>query len=233
MKDKKTIILKTLVGSHAHGLATPESDRDYRGVYITPTSEILSLGYNYKGSHWLEGEEDNTSYEIGHFLFLATKCNPSILEVFKAPVSYEGYNTSLGYYIELKDLFQYVWNPQGAYNAFVGYGLNQRKKMLDNHLDRWAKYGVAYIRTLYNLIDLLKTGSFDLKIPECDFKEEVRRIRSGAVDKGSIINLADRLTELAKVQVEKHLDGTASFKQEANIEKVNEFLLKIRQDFWS
>ncbi len=32
METKKTVILKTLVGSRAHGLAEANSDYDYRGV---------------------------------------------------------------------------------------------------------------------------------------------------------------------------------------------------------
>lgn len=264
MNNKKYEILKVLVGSHAHGLATPESDYDYRGVYVIPTKDILSLGFNYKGSHWIEGEtEDNTSYEIGHFLHLATKCNPTILEVFKAPEvplltgfmddlneikpSYQNiikiiqdngatknnlYGTHSWIGQELRELFPYLWNPQDAFNAFTGYGLNQRKKMLDNHLDRWNKYGVAYIRTLNNLIDLLETGTFSLTIFDCKLKEEIIKIRDRKYTLGEIINLAEVLTITAKAKLEKHLNGTASFKQEQNLEKVNEFLLKIRGEFW-
>lgn len=84
-------ILKCVVGSYAHGLATEKSDIDYRTVYVTPTSELLKLGVGpYKGTTWIEGEtEDNTAYEIGHFLHLSSKSNPSILEVFKAPIILE------------------------------------------------------------------------------------------------------------------------------------------------
>ncbi|KKK77684.1 hypothetical protein LCGC14_2851130, partial [marine sediment metagenome] len=59
-------ILKVLVGSHAHGLATPESDRDYRGVFVTPTSDLLRIGVGKpKGHHWAEGgTEDDTALVI-------------------------------------------------------------------------------------------------------------------------------------------------------------------------
>lgn len=36
-------ILKVIVGSQAHGLATPASDFDYRGVFVVPTKEILCV----------------------------------------------------------------------------------------------------------------------------------------------------------------------------------------------
>ena len=83
---KNTVILKVLVGSRAHKLDDKDSDYDYRSVYVTPTSNILSLNAKYSKTNWIEGNIDNTSYEIGHFLHLATKCNPTIMEVFKTPI---------------------------------------------------------------------------------------------------------------------------------------------------
>jgi hypothetical protein len=133
---------------------------------------------------------------------------------------------------ELRDLFPYLWTPQQAYNAFVGYGLNQRKKMLDNHLERWSKYGTAYVRTLYNVIDLLHTGTFSLEITDQDFKNYIKLVRAGKENIGEIINSANDLTEQAKDALEDHLNDRANFKQVQDIEKVNEFLLKVRREFW-
>ena len=88
-------ILKALVGSRAHGLAGPDSDADYRGVFVTPTSDLLRIGQRQSDTRWVEGEKaadigtakvDDTAWELGHFLSLATHCNPTILEVFAAPV---------------------------------------------------------------------------------------------------------------------------------------------------
>jgi len=224
---EKKLILKVLVGSRAHGLANPKSDYDYRGVYVTPTEEILSLNHKYKGSHWLEGKEDQTSYEIGHFLQLATRCNPTILEVFKAPVyvfNKDGDITTNILGVELRELFPYVWNPKDAFNAFVGYGLNQRKKMLDNKDDRWQKYAVAYLRTLYNLCDLLKTDTFSLEVPEGSFKEDLIKIRNRKWSHGQIVDCAEKFIKKAKSLRDVNNNQT-------NINKVNDFLLKIRKEF--
>ena len=51
-------LLKTIVGSHAHGLSTAQSDKDFRSVYITPTSDLLKVAGPYKGTSWIEGESD-------------------------------------------------------------------------------------------------------------------------------------------------------------------------------
>jgi len=215
--------LKVLVGSHAHGLADETSDKDYRAVYVLPTSKILSLNYKYKGNDWVEGDEDNTAYEIGHFLHLAVKCNPSILEVFKAPIV-EPLNTDeLTDGILLRQLFPFVWNPNDAFNAFTGYGFNQRKKMLDDKDRRPHKFAVAYIRTLINLIDLLEHEDFSLEV---DFmKEDLLRIKRGMYRKGEVIDITERLAIMAKDRLEK-------CKHEPNIEKVNKFLVDIRKRYW-
>jgi len=219
MKDTK-ILLKVLVGSHAHDLAGPTSDKDYRAVYILPTSNILSLGFRYKGNDWIEGDEDNTAYELGHFLHLALKCNPTILECFKAPIIECNEDGRA-----LINLFQYVWNPQDAYNAFVGYGLNQRKKFLDKKDNRQDKYACAYIRTLYNLSELLMEGTFSVKIENKTMNEQLRRYKSGKYTMGEVIDDAEFWTN----QCKNYLPGCHNV---PSIDKINEFLLEMRQKYW-
>ena len=230
MKKDKIQILKVLVGSHAHGLADLDSDHDYRAVYVNATTDILSIGHKYKGNHWVEGEaEDQTSYEIGHFLKLATKCNPTILEVLRAPIMDA---TPLG--IELIQLFPYIWNPNDAYNAFRGYSTNQRKKMLDKKDDRGPKFACAYLRTLNNLNQLLGQGTFNLEIPEGGFEGGFRakllKIRKGDFTPGDVIDHAEDLLADANIFMEKYQLGL--LKQEPDLNKVHEFLMKVRKQYW-
>ena len=108
--ESRTRILSVLVGSQAHGLATPESDSDYRGVFAVDTRTILSLNAKKEYKGWVEGtDEDATSYELRHFLELALKCNPSILEVFSAPVQEPHTTFELDHGQSLKNLFQYIF----------------------------------------------------------------------------------------------------------------------------
>lgn len=129
--DKKQI-LKVLVGSQAHGLAGPDSDYDYRGVFVVPTDKILSIGTGkIKNTHWIEDDVDDTSWELGHFLHMATKCNPTVLEAFLAPVAESTEDGEM-----VIELFDAVWNAKGVRDAFIGYGLNQRKKFLEDKDER-------------------------------------------------------------------------------------------------
>lgn len=76
------ILTKVVVGSRLHGLDTPESDWDYRGIHIHNLKEALSPFRKLKNTTWIEGDEDNTSYELRDFCKNATKGNATILEVF-------------------------------------------------------------------------------------------------------------------------------------------------------
>lgn len=230
MEENNITILKVLVGSRSHGLHNVDSDYDYRGVFVSPTNEILKLGAKYKSSSWFEGKEDQTMYEIGHFLHLATKCNPSILEVFKAPKQPIVYTKSEIQAIEpwgykLRNLFPYVWNPIGVFEAFRGYAHNQRKKMFDKKDGRQAKFAVAYLRTLINLCDLLRTSDFSVEIKDEEIKQDLLKIKSGDFKPGEVVDLAEALIEEAQI-----LRNNCN--HEPDIDKVNQFLLDIRKEFW-
>ncbi len=219
-------ILKVMVGSHAHGLATSESDWDYRSIFVTPTRDILSLGSTPKETNWIEhqrGEEkpDDTSWEVGKCLFLATKCNPTILEVFLAPIEAD---TEWG--LELRSLFPFVWNSKGVRDAFGGYGLNQRKKFLDNSDNRAPKYAAAYLRTLYNAEELLRTGTFTVRIADTPIGPTVRKFKDGDFTYGEVIQAC---TDQEKRLVDALNDCP---KHEANSAPVNDFLLRLRKAMW-
>jgi uncharacterized protein len=215
-------MLNALIGSQAHGLAGPDSDYDYRGVFVTPTEELLSLGQTTSQTSWVEGKEDDVSWEVARFLFLATKCNPSILEVFKSPQIQ--FLTPYGY--DLIELFPYVWNSKGVHDAFCGYGFNQRKKFLDERGDRRSKYAVAYLRTLYNAHELLTTGNFYLSVTESYIEGTCRAWRRGEFEIGEVISVTREWEE--KV----HAAYAANPDKQTDMEPINRLLLQIRRAFW-
>lgn len=233
MKDNKIQILKVIVGSQAHGLATPESDFDYRGVFIYKTSEILGLHSPKDQTNWIEGKEDDTSWELGKFLLMATKCNPTVLETFKSPAvpfkdpTYESRFSPNGKYAdELRNLFQHVWNSTDVKNAYIGYGVNQRKKFLEDKDKRKAKYAVAYLRSLYNGWEILTRGDFSVDMTPTPIYETLKKWKAGVFTAGEVIDLAELWTEKVNEAYDKNP------KKETYEEPVNNFLLKVRQENW-
>lgn len=229
--DKGTVetILKVLVGSRAHGLGTEVSDFDYRGVFVQPTSEILGLGAKVKQTSWIEGrdpaesgrKEDDTAWELGHFLSLATHCNPTILEVFAAPVV-EADEAGL----ELRTLLPHVWNPKAVRDAFIGYGLNQRKKMLEEKDARPWKYAAAYLRVLIQAERLL--GPHGVLPVDFRYHEEYQTLMMFRNKIGTVGGVVDKCREWQD-RVEA---AAARCTHEPDLGKVNDFLLRVRRARW-
>lgn len=226
MNNTRIPLLKVLVGSRAHGLADEQSDWDYRSVHVVPTSELLQLGVKVGAHTWNEGpDQDVVSYEIGHFLFLATKSNPSILEMFKAPMLGEAATQEA---LDMLNLFPLVWSSKGVYDSHRGYGYNQRKKLLDDPRGaRSGKYASAWLRTLYNATCLLRTGDFHLSVKDTIIEFTLRRWRAeGIKDPGEVISICldweERLTEAYESNPNKVSD----------VDAINAYLLRIRKDYW-
>lgn len=218
-------ILKVLVGSHAHGLALPTSDFDYRGVFVVPTAELLALGdHPPKHTRWIEGTtEDDTSWELAHFLHMATKSNPSILEVFRSPIVEQH---ELG--SSLIELFPYVWSSKAVLDSHLGYSRNQLKKMFDDsaqHVDRRWKYAVAYIRVLMQGTQLLETGDFQVRV-EGYWNTLLRAIRAGAMTRGQVIDAAHEWQEQIQQAYKNNPD------KKVNLDPVNDYLLRVRKQYF-
>lgn len=221
----KTIV-KALVGSRAHGLAKPDSDWDWRGVFIAPTRDILlaPLGVQVKDTGWFEGSGDgknkidDTSYEIGHFLKLAATSNPSILELLASP-HYE-ILTEEG--VQLQELLPEMWSAIGVRNSFGGYAHNQVKKMLDDKDGNRWKYAKHYIRTLVMGVELLKNDNLTMVVP-AHWQPVIMEIAQGKADIGKVVNIGNSLNadldDLAEKRKDKH----------TNMEALRNFLFEIRQ----
>jgi len=169
---KITEILRCEVGSRAHGLATPDSDIDMKGVHIAYTCDFFAMGDEEKVktsiglSH--AGDSDAVSYEIGHFLNLAIQSNPSVLEVFKA----SPHKLNMKHAVvanDLLDLFPHVWSSTGVLNAFKGYSHQQSERMFDikyQNEKRRFKFATAHVRVLLSGIELLRTKDFSIMIQD-------------------------------------------------------------------
>ena len=221
------VILQVLVGSHAHGLETEESDRDYFQIFQTPTQHLLKIMPEHfqKGDKLKTFEGDVTSHEMGRFLYLACKSNPTIIEVFRAPIIAQ---TPVGE--EMLNLFPFIWSRKGVRNAFMGYSLDQHKRFLtaigtSDHR-RFNKAAATRLRMLYNGTELLTTGDFTIRIADTPMGETVRRFKLGQFDRAEYDELSEawgvKLQEAYENSPDKHTDFDA----------INKFLLKSRKEFW-
>ena len=217
-RTRQTIV-KVLVGSHAHGLADPDSDRDFRSVFVVPTVDLFRLGFKYPTTSWTKEHGDEAAWELRPFLELALQCHPLVPETFLAPVVQAD-----AWGEELRTLFPAVWSPRKTYEAFVGYAVNQRTKFLDKKDQRPEKYAAAYIRVLWNLCELLETGTFTVHIRETEIGDRLWRIKHGNYRLGEIIDLGEELTQRAVA-----LLGTC--RHTAVPEALDAFVIRLRKSF--
>ena len=217
--ESDACILKVLVGSHAHGLAGDESDQDFRSVFVIPTRTMFRVGFKYQGTRMIKEGEDETAWEIGQFLILARQGHPLVLETFMAPVvEMDPWGA------ELRELFPSLWSARQAYEAFMNYCENQRKKMLEKKDGRPAKYAAAYLRVLFNLSELLERGSFTLKIADTSIGDIVRRVKQGDYRLGEVIDLGEYWAGEATRRL-------AACHHQGRPDLADEFLIRLRTAF--
>lgn len=120
LKEQNLILLDTVSGSRAYGLDTPESDIDTRGVFILP--QDLYFGFSYIEQVNSE-RNDHTYYELGKYLKLLAKNNPSAIELLFAPQDTIIYRHPLIERIKPEPILSRLCR-----DSFAGYAMSQVKR---------------------------------------------------------------------------------------------------------
>lgn len=173
------ILAKVVVGSRLHGLHTESSDWDYRGIHIHPTKQVLSPFRTLKNTTWIEGDEDNTSYELADFCKQAVHGNATILEVF---FSDKIVSTS-PIHAELRENWRKFIDTKRFVAASRGYAHNQWNKFYNfedvggNGQHRTAKFAVAFLRVMWQCEQFLLTGQFKCNLEESGLYPLLKEIK--------------------------------------------------------
>ena len=214
------ILGKFVVGSRLHSLHNQYSDWDYRGVHISSLKSILSPFAKNKNTVWIEGDEDNTSYELIDFCKLAVVGNPSILEVLfsnqikEITPEMEELRANRHKFLDSSKIFE----------ACKGYAHNQYNKMnLFEPDKRTPKFAVAYLRTLWQTEALLRIG----ELP-CQITGEAREFLY-KVKYYDYTNFGDLIPELVRLFSQYQIKLAEAYQQNHNkfspdIEWIEEFI---------
>ena len=207
------IILEGVVGSHAYGLNNKDSDIDIKGIFVYPTTKILSL---QKGKETInKNNPDIEHHEIEKFIRLACKCNPTILEM----LFLDNYNilTEEGkLLIDNRNLFL----NKNIYKSYGGYALDQAKKLYKKGMKfaRYEKHCRHCFRLLLQGKQLLEEKTLNVKVKN---PEELFKISKLSPEK-----LIDKFEEEFK-----EFDSIQTTLPECfNYEKINKLLLTIRKN---
>jgi len=219
------ILTKVVVGSRLHGLDNPNSDYDYRGIHIHPLKEVLSPFRRIQNTSWIEGDEDNTSYELADFCKLAVQGNATILEVF--------FSNQITETTPIADKMRANWQKFIDTDRFVeasrGYAHNQYNKMnlFESQgvkgQERTSKFAVAYIRVLWQASKFLETGQFHCQIDEPDIREFLLMIKPLTV--AEIQRHIPKLTEMFQIMQGRLTEAYAKAdKLKPDIDWIEEFI---------
>jgi hypothetical protein len=134
LADSNLILYECITGSKAYGLASPQSDTDIKGVFITPEDRYYGFAYEDQ----INNETNDISYfEIGKFLNLLCKSNPTVLEMLYSPDDCVSKRSSLFSAIEPARFLSKRCEDSFARYAFMqikkARGLN---KKISNPLDK-------------------------------------------------------------------------------------------------
>lgn len=190
------IITEVVVGSRLHGLHNEQSDYDYRGIHMHDLRDVLSPFKKLKNTMWIEGDEDNTSYELADFCKQATAGNATILEVFFSDQIKQTSSVAE----EMRANWYRFIDTSRFIEASRGYAHNQYNKMNlfestgIKGQERTAKFAIAYCRVLWQCAQFLRTGNFPCQITDPELRAFLLEIKPLTV--AELQPYIPRLTEM-------------------------------------
>lgn len=123
------ILAKVVYGSKLYGTDVPESDQDYRGIYL-PTLDDCILG-TVKDTITIPEEEDTQYFSLQYFLNLAAQGQSIAIEMLSAPQSAVVISSPVWEMLQAERKRFYTKNMK----AFLGYAKSQSSKY-SSRIDR-------------------------------------------------------------------------------------------------
>lgn len=221
---KTRTVLEVKSGSHAYGLATEESDKDYKGIVIPPIEYYFGLQEmkTYSSSTAKQTSKntkddiDYTLYEIKEFARKALTGNFTYLEmlyVSKEDVTYSNEVGSL--LLENREFFL----TKKVNNSIKGFAVSNMKK-IKNKLDKTDNYNPKDLMHILRVLDMgieaNATGVLNIKVTP-DKREFLLNVKENRVfddAKGLIIPyIEDKLERLDDAIKESILPDKADSRQ--------------------
>ena len=137
LRENGLILFEAVVGSRAYGLATASSDTDIKGVFYLPLEYYLGGQYIAQVAN---ASNDEVYYELGRFIELLSKSNPTVLELLASPAGCIVYQDPIMDQFKMQDFI-----TREAAVTFAQYAMVQVRKAkglnkkINNPMDRERK----------------------------------------------------------------------------------------------
>lgn len=239
---EKNLILKVQTGSHLYGTNTPDSDRDYIGIFIPNKEYVLGLerceqvefntNPSSSGKKNTKKDVDCILYSLSKFIHLAIQNNPNILEVLFTPqkniIHINEYGRRL---LQAAPFFV----SRRIEHTFLGYAHSQRYKLENKKYEGTRqelvnKYGYD-VKYAYHLLRLLKEGweiarNGNLKLPLQD-KNFLQKVKTGQMRLEEVLRAASVFEKEFKQELLR-----TRLPKAANRKELNKLQIQLFQDFW-
>lgn len=213
---ERNIVLEAVTGSKAYGLDHANSDTDKMGVFVAPTIKVAGLRWNSSSESWSDAgpEGDDTTYhEIGKFLRLTLKSNPTLIELYFM----EEYDIIDEVGKGLLDLREHVLHTDGIRRAYHAYAQSQIRRVFEDYPDHKPKMARHALRIARQGCQLLFTGALNVRV---DDPQEYFDL-----DYYSYDQLQDKLTrEVSAIQTVPSI-----LPDKPNEDMVEDFLIEVRR----
>ena len=137
LRKNGLILFEAIVGSRAYGLATASSDTDIKGIFYLPVEYYLGGQYIAQVAN---ASNDEVYYELGRFVELLSKSNPTVLELLASPADSIVYQDPIMEQFKMQDFI-----TREAAMTFAQYAMVQVRKAkglnkkINNPMDRERK----------------------------------------------------------------------------------------------
>lgn len=208
-------ILVGIGGSQAYGLATPQSDTDYRGCFVAPTRALFGLEQPTETID--QHEPDVALHEVRKLIKLALSANPTVLELF----FYDTY-VAKTYEGELLLANRHLFITSKIRDTHVGFAVAQLKRIERREKEgiddkRVAKHARHLLRLIQQAERALTTGEFSIKVAD---RDEIFAF-------GELSN--EEMLKQANVAVDRLKGVPSVLPDKPHIEAINALLIHIRE----
>jgi len=232
----------TLMGSHAYGVATPESDKDVYGFTVPPRDVIyphtagIIRGFGDQGrrfDQWQQhhiGEYDFQVYNIVKYFQLLMDNNPNMLDSLYTAQDCILYASPIANTVrDNRDIFLH----KGCYHRFKGYAYSQMHKIRTKNpqgkrkemVGRYGydvKFAYHIVRLCNECEQILNTGTMDLR----QNNEQLKAIRRGEWTIEKLERWFDRQEEYLEECYQK-----SALPHRPDEKKIKALLLECLEDF--
>lgn len=215
-------ILVGVTGSHAYGLAGPDSDVDRVAVAVLPPSAFLGVRLPTASAlthHATSATDDMTIHDIGKFTNLCLRGNPTVLEALWLAE----YDLLTDAGAELVSLAPAMLSGPAIKSSYMGYAVAQAKRAQSPNCGRVEKLARHALRLSLQGQRLWRTGRLEVRLEDPQYVLEFGQLVARAEPHERVRMLTDMVTSLRRV-----FDQPTALPSTADFERIDRFVQDVR-----